>query len=87
MFDDLRARYLDTLERCARAAAEDRWRDGEMRRMADLIKDAVYSDPKKLFSNDEYDQAIVFMTDFAKWRPGFVLDQVAKARKCGRGCY
>lgn len=81
MFPDLRARYLDTLEQCAWAASEDRWLDGQITRVSALIKDAVYQDTLKMFSNEDYDRAVVYLRDFAKWRPGFVLDQVAAARR------
>ena len=81
MFGDLRTRYLDTLEQCARSASDNRWLDGEINRVSFLIKDAVYQDGLKMFSNEEYDQAVVYLRDFAKWRPGFVLNEVARARQ------
>jgi spore coat protein CotH len=84
-FDDLRKRYLDTLEQCARAASENNWLDTEIRRVSALIKNAVYEDNVKMNSNEEYDQAVVFLTDFAKRRPEFVLNEVAKARRAMSG--
>lgn len=84
-FDDLRKRYLDTLEQCARAASENKWLDTEIRRVSSLIRNAVYEDNVKMFSNEEYDRAVVFLTDFAKFRPGFVLGEVANARRAMSG--
>jgi spore coat protein H len=84
-FEDLRKRYLDTLEQCARAASENNWLDAEIRRVSSLIKSAVYEDNVKMFSNEEYDQAVVFLTEFAKRRPEFVLNEVAKARRAMTG--
>ena len=86
MFADLRDLYLNTLEKAAYAAADGRWLDGEMRRLAAVVKDAGYADTRKIFTNEEYETGMVFLLDFAKWRPKFVLEEVAKARKCGRGC-
>jgi spore coat protein CotH len=81
IFPDLRARYLDTLEQCAWAASDNRWLDGEIARASALVKDAVHQDTLKMFSNEDYDRAVVFLRDFAKWRPDFVLNQVAEARR------
>jgi hypothetical protein len=79
-FADLRALYLDVLERCARSAAEDGWLEAEIIRAAAQIQDAVYEDPVKLFSNEAYDEAVTFMREFARRRPAYVLEAVARAR-------
>lgn len=79
-FADLRALYLDVLERCARSASEDGWLEAEIARADSLIKDAVYEDAAKPFSNEEYDEAVAFMREFARRRPAFVLDAVATVR-------
>jgi spore coat protein CotH len=79
-FADLRALYLDVLERCARSAAEDGWLEAEIIRAAAQIRDAVYEDPVKLFSNEAYDEAVTFMREFARRRPAYVLEAVARAR-------
>ena len=84
-FEDLRKRYLDTLEQCARSASENNWLDTEIRRVSGLIQNAVHEDNVKLFSNEEYDKEVVFLTDFAKRRPEFVLNEVAKARRAMTG--
>ena len=80
-FADLRALYLGELERCARSAAEDGWLEAEIIRAAAQIRDAVYEDPVKLFSNEAFDEAVTFMREFARRRPSFVLEAVARARQ------
>ena len=77
---DLRALYLDVLERCARSAAEEGWLVAEIVRVHELIKTAAYEDPVKPFSNDEYEQAVAHLVSFAQNRSAFVVDQVAKSR-------
>jgi spore coat protein H len=79
-FRDLRSLYLDVLEQCARAATEDRWLETEIYHAYDLIRDAVYADQAKRTSNEEFDVAIAEMVSFARQRPTFVLEEVAKAR-------
>jgi spore coat protein CotH len=79
-FRDLRALYLDVLEQCARAAAQDRWLESEIYQAHQLIRDAVYEDGTKRSSNEEYELAIAHLVSFAQRRPAFVLDEVAKAR-------
>lgn len=79
-FEDLRGLYLDVLERCARSAAEGGWLDAEIARADSLVKDAVYEDGAKPFSNEEFDQAVAFMREFARRRPAYVLEAVAGAR-------
>lgn len=79
-FRDLRTLYLDVLEQCARAAAEDRWLEAEIYQAHQLIRDAVSQDGMKRSSNDEYELAIAHLLSFAQQRPAFVLNEVANAR-------
>ena len=79
-FGDLRTRYLDVLEQCARAAAQDRWLEAEIYQMHELIREAAYADGAKLASNDDYELAVAHLMSFARQRPAFVLDEVTKAR-------
>jgi spore coat protein CotH len=79
-FSDLRALYLDVLEQCARAAAQDRWLEMEIYQTYQLIRDAAYQDGAKLTSNEEFELAAAHLMSFAQGRPAFVLDEVAKAR-------
>jgi spore coat protein H len=80
MFPDLRALYLDVLEQCARAAAEDRWLEAELLQVHQLIRDAVLADPAKPYSTGDYEREVGHLIAFARRRPASVLDQVAKAR-------
>jgi spore coat protein CotH len=79
-FSDLRTLYLDVLEQCARAAAQDRWLEAEIDQAHQLIRDAAYQDGGKQWTNEEYELAISHLMSFARRRPAFVLDEVGKAR-------
>lgn len=79
-FSDLRALYLDVLEQCARAAAQDRWLEMEIYQTYQLIRDAAYEDGAKLATNEEYELEVAHLVSFARGRPAFVLNEVAKAR-------
>lgn len=79
-FEDLRALYLDVLERCARVAAEDDWLASEATRVASLIADAAHEDIWKPVSNNAYDEASEFVKTFARERSAYVLEEVARAR-------
>jgi spore coat protein CotH len=80
VFPDLRALFLDVLEQCARAAAEDRWLETEILQAHYLIRDAVREDNRKPYSNEAHDSAIVDLLAFARQRPAFVIGEVSKAR-------
>ena len=79
-FSDLRTLYLDVLEQCARAAAQDRWLEAEIYQAHQLIRDAVYEDSAKPSSNEDYEAAVAHLMSFAQQRPAFVLNEVANAR-------
>lgn len=77
---DLRARYLDTLERCALSALEDDWLVAEIDRLASLIREAAHQDSQKPTSNEEFDASIAFVRDVSARRPAFLLREVEAAR-------
>jgi len=79
-FEDLRARYLNVLEQCARAAAEGAWLEGEIRRLAAVVSPAIREDPVKPYSNEQHDATVAFLIEFARQRPRSVLEQVTAAR-------
>jgi spore coat protein H len=79
-FPDLRALYLNVLEQCARAAAQDRWLETEIVSAHVLIRAAAYEDTAKTFTNEEYELAIAHLLSFARRRSEFVLNEVGKAR-------
>ncbi|MBI4477195.1 MAG: CotH kinase family protein [Acidobacteria bacterium] len=80
-FEDLRNLYLDTLEQCARVAAEDEWLAREAERVSGLIADAAHEDVWKPDSNNAYDEATEFVKAFARARSTFVLEEVARTRQ------
>lgn len=79
-FPDLRSLYLDVLEQCATAAAQDRWLEAELRHMDQLIREAVAQEPHRRYSSAEYEDDVNHLISFARSRPAFVIDQVTKAR-------
>lgn len=78
--DDLRARYLDVLEQCARAAVAGGWLEGEIARLSAVVSAAVRDDPVKPYSNDQHDAAVAFLIQFARQRPALVIGAVRAAR-------
>lgn len=74
----LRSLYLQVLADCARAAATDGWLEGEINRTVGLIDAVAREDPRKRFSNEEFDAAVAAVRDFARIRPDFVLRAVAR---------
>ena len=79
-FGDLRTLFLDVLENCARSAVQDQWLENEIAGAHQLIRAAAYADSAKRSSNEEYEIAIAHLMSFARLRPAFVLDEVAKSR-------
>jgi spore coat protein CotH len=79
-YGDLRALYLDTLEECARSAAEDGWLVNEVDGLAALANGPATADTLKQFSTEAFLQAVDRIRQFAATRPGFVLQEVSHAR-------
>lgn len=92
-YPDLRALYLDTLLEAARLASEAAppdtrsWLEKELDREALQIRDAVYADTTKPFTNAEFELAVEWVRAFARDRPAFVLAEVALARPAGAGAF
>jgi spore coat protein CotH len=80
-YPDLRDRYFQVLEDCARRAADGDWLATEIERQASLIGAAAREDPLKQFSNEEFDRQIEFLREFAAIRSAFVLGEVAALRQ------
>jgi spore coat protein CotH len=78
---ELRALYLDTLEKCAEAAATDLWLSRVIARALLVVGAATYADPLKPYGNDEFDAAAAFMMRFASERAPFVLTEVEHVRR------
>jgi spore coat protein CotH len=80
-FADLRELYLQTLEAAARSAAEESWLEAEITRIAELVAPAVQQDTRKSFSTEGFFESVEVLKEFARIRPAFVLEEVAKARR------
>jgi spore coat protein H len=80
-YTDLRDLYLQVLEQCARSAAEEDWLATEIERQVSVIAAAAHDDPRKQYSNEEFDQQIDFLREFARRRSTFVLREVAALRE------
>ena len=77
---DLRPMYFDTAEAAARLMAEENWLETEIDRVLAIIDTAVREDTRKQFSNDLFDSDIVFLREFARERPAFLIDEIARLR-------
>lgn len=82
-FSDLRDLYLTVLEQCAQRATEDDWLAREIAHSASVITAAVHEDPRKQFSNEDYDKEVGDLMGFAQRRPAYVLQAVTTARGLG----
>jgi hypothetical protein len=80
-YPDLYTHYLDVLEQTARAAAEDRWLEGEIRAAAALVTPEAADDPRTPYPFAMHQEEVAFLLEFAARRPQRVLDQVAQARR------
>ncbi len=87
--DDLRNMYLDTLLACAKsvsaldpeAPGDTRgWMEREIQREYAQIKDLVYSDTQKPFTNEQFEQEVETLKTFARERPKYLEAEVAKVR-------
>ena len=74
----LRGAYLDTLLRCADAAAAG-WLEGEVTRAADQIRESVRQDPAAPFSFEEFEIEVARLIDFARSRAGIVREDVRRS--------
>jgi hypothetical protein len=77
--DDLRGVFLDAAQGCADAMSND-WMLNEVNRLTALIGSAVFSDTKKLYSNDQFPGGVDFLRQFAVARPLTVASEVARLR-------
>jgi len=78
---DLRALYLETLERCAKAALEEQWLEAEVSRLTALVASAAPFDTRLPYTNEEHEVEVSHLLDFARLRSGFVRDQIELARR------
>lgn len=83
-YPDLFELYLEVLERCALAAAEEQWLEREIARAAALVAPHVRADVRKPFTSEEFDQAVALLQEFARARSPFVLKEVRSIRAAAR---
>ena len=79
-FGDLRALYLDVLDQCARSAAGEGWLEAEIVRLSTLIDVAAREDVRKPYDDETRQIAVEFLKQFARQRPSFVFQEIARAR-------
>jgi spore coat protein CotH len=74
---ELRAVFLEALLICADAAGgPEGWLEGEIEREYQQIRDAALADPHKPYSNDDFENAVNFLRQFARERSAHVWSEV-----------
>jgi hypothetical protein len=71
--------YLDTLLATAQSISTA-WLEGEISRAYQQIRQAAIDDPFKPFTNEQFEQDVQAMIDFARARPAFVITDVQRSR-------
>lgn len=79
-FPDLRAHYLDELQRCAELAMTDGWLLARLDEIAALVDEAATQDTRKQFDEATRAETLAQMRTFAAERASRVLADVAQAR-------
>jgi spore coat protein H len=78
---DLRAHYLDELERCAALASEDGWLAAQLERLLATIDPAARDDLRRPHLEDERQAAIAALQTFVAERATRVIDEVTRSRQ------
>ncbi len=87
---DLQTKYLDLLIEAANSLGQvdpttpsdtRSWMEREIDREYAQIKDLVYSDTEKPFTNEQFEAEVTALKTFARQRPEFVKTAVADYRK------
>ena len=77
----LRMLYFDALEEMAKSAREETWLRKEIAASAGLIRDAVYEDPQKPYSNEDFEVSLKWLRQFPRLRSVYVLNSVRELKK------
>jgi hypothetical protein len=77
-YDDLRARYFEVLESCARSDRSQNWLLTRLEDAVGMIADSAHADPLKPNSNDEFDAAVNDLRRFALTRADYVHGEVTR---------
>jgi len=80
-FPDLYNQYLDTLQSVANSAGNGNWLEQEVQREYAQVRDAARADTQKPYSNDDFENAIQGLLNFARNRSGQVTGQVVASRR------
>jgi len=85
-YTDLKDVYEDTILECANsillpaAPGQPGWLEAEIARVYAQIRQATLDDTVKPFTNDQFEQSVLDLTNFARHRAEFVRQQVADER-------
>jgi hypothetical protein len=77
---DLRALFLQTIERCAAAALQDGWLEAEVSRLAAQVASAAPFDTRLPYTEEAHNEDLAQLIDFARRRSEFARTEVARAR-------
>ncbi|MGE3958132.1 MAG: CotH kinase family protein [Vicinamibacterales bacterium] len=80
-YPELYALYLDTLDAIATSVSEGGWLEQEIQREYAQVRDAARADTQKPYSNDDFENAVQGLLEFARGRSAQVRAQVAAARR------
>lgn len=81
---ELRERYFDGLLEAAASATEPvgrggpGWLEEEIRRQRRLITESMLEDRLEPFTDDQFEEGIAMLLEFARFRPSFVRKEVAR---------
>ena len=78
-FLEFRNLYLDTLLETAQSASSG-WLEAEISRAYQQIHQAAIDDPFKPFTNEQFEQDVQALIEFARARPAFVIADVQRSR-------
>jgi spore coat protein CotH len=76
---EFRNLYLDTLLTAAQSISSA-WLEGEISRTYQQIRQAAIDDPFKPFTNEQFEQDVQALMEFARARPAFVIADVQRSR-------
>ncbi|MGH9257407.1 MAG: CotH kinase family protein [Vicinamibacterales bacterium] len=77
---ELRDLYLDSLLKSAEIASSGGWLEQEVLRAYGQIRQPALEDPFKPFSNEEFEQDVQQLLEFARSRSAFVIAEVRRSR-------
>jgi len=75
---EIRDLYFDTLLACAAVASADAWLDQEIRREYDQVRQSALDDPVKPSTNEEFEDSIQQLLEFARLRSAAVTQDVLR---------